>query len=171
MRNHYLVIPYFVVVLKSLTFLLTLCVLALLSIQENRFLLLEVMIKHGSYGQCQSKYCFCAFCSWYIPIGFYHTSFQRVSIILFTGVPKSLFFMKQQQTGFYFLVVKKSWLEKDITTGYQIATLIHSKCFNYLKGSQGQNTSWFHMKELQKIWRMLFISCKNLERFSRYCSF
>ena len=25
------------------------------------------------------------------------------------------------------------------------------------KGSQGENTSWFHMKELQKIWRMLFI--------------
>ena len=36
--------------------------------------------------------------------------------------------------------------------------------WSFLKGSQGKNTSWFHMKELQKIWRMLFISCKNLDR-------
>ena len=39
-----------------------------------------------------------------------------------------------------------------------------------LKRSQGQNTSWVHMKELWNWWKSVFKFLKKLFSFSRYCS-
>ena len=48
-------------------------------------------------------------------------------------------------------------LSQDFIKKFTMFTLLLGFFYTKCKGSQGENTSWFHMKELQTIWRMLFI--------------